>query len=150
MPNAFDTFAMHAAVRAVEATIYVSSGSEVQSKSPSQSFSVAFTYNPGRKPHATELGFAIYEGDDGITARALVTSAMKATPEQWVFVPPGRSNEPTRSESALSAVITPAGTSLETTLGDHGGQIDGTIPANLVEDTSYYGLVAIRQAALEE
>lgn len=51
--------------------------------------------------------------------------------------------------NALAATMTPSGAAeMNVTRGEHAGQVDGTVPENLAANTTYYGLVAIRQGPL--
>lgn len=51
--------------------------------------------------------------------------------------------------NALAATMTPSGAAeMNVTRGEHAGQVDGSVPENLAANTTYYGIVAIRQGPL--
>ncbi|MDE0315358.1 MAG: hypothetical protein OXM61_10680 [Candidatus Poribacteria bacterium] len=139
MPNAFDIFALLASVKSVAASIRVNSYDSTAG--PGEGFTIPITYNPGIKPTATDVGFGIYtaEADRNTVRDNLVAGTEDAN---WSFGSGA-------TVTALAATMTPSGATMERTLGEHLGQIDGTIPSNLSKDITYYGIVAIRQGPLE-
>lgn len=137
MPNAVDVFAIFGTVDSEAATIRVESYDSTVGAG--ESFVVPIKYNPGFDPAATDIGFAVY---DTAGARQTVQDNILAGTQDsnWSFG---------SGSSELAAQMTPSGAAaMETSRGEHSGQIDGTVPAGLAANKTYYGLVAIRQGPL--
>ena len=138
MPNAFDDFEIQGLADPVLASISVDSNHTFMSYRADTDFVTPFTYDPGFKPPATELGFASYDTrEERNVAREASDSE---TGEPFAFG--------TTSSTAPTATITPSATALDTSPGEHSGQIAGHIP-NVSDNTTWYALLGIRQAALD-
>ncbi|MDE0087484.1 MAG: hypothetical protein OXU23_17310 [Candidatus Poribacteria bacterium] len=139
MPNATDVFAIAAVDEHEPADIDVESMSSYVTGAPGQNVTICFTYNPGRLPAATELGFGVYDTQTARnSARTTIEGGDGTDATTWNFGTQAAAGAP-------SLTMTPSAGGLTRTLGDHKGQLDGAIPSGASGGDTWYGLVAIRQ-----
>lgn len=152
MPNDTDLFQLLLRVRSLAATIVV--GSYIQGYNLGQGVAIPITYNPGSKPAATEIGLGLWSGETGEAAATTAENARNAANDRIDDADGSNANNwfsgsEDGSSDGLTLAVTYANGAFENTPPTNKtGSINGSMPANIANDTSYYGLIAIRQGPL--